>query len=91
MSIYEKTISNLLTSTKNYKQKKIKLDEYQLSIWRAASEIVLIEEKELRNFLQKAEGKLELLRFTVDENMIDTFEPSLKIVSEIEKRLQKEL
>jgi hypothetical protein len=46
-----------------------------------------VEELELHKFLQWAEGQLDMVQFTVDQENI--FRESLKIVSQIEEQIQQ--
>lgn len=89
MSIYIHAIKKLLEASQQYKRKEIGLEEYQNIVWGTAEVIVLVDEKDLRCFLQNSEGDLELIRFTVNSNKI--FDESLKIVQQIEERALKEL
>jgi hypothetical protein len=70
MSLYPDTILDLRTSIEAYRPGLI--DEYQLqeSLSRGAGIIVAIEESELRESLLRAEGQIELLRFTVDPGIL---------------------
>lgn len=89
MSIYKQDVQDLLTATKQYKDKKISLDEYKSAVWQAACSIVHVEEKQFRSFLQNSEGDLDIIQFTVDSNKI--FDETLKVVEQIEIRSLKEL
>lgn len=89
MSIYVDAINKLLEDSKKYRNNMITLEVYQTSVWNTAEKIVLVEEKEFRSFLQNAEGKLELIRFTIDTDKI--FNETLKVVQEVEARLLKEI
>ena len=85
MSIYISTLSELRVTLAEYKQKNIDLDTLIAAVWQASSEVVLIEEKELRLFLQKSEAELDSLKFTVDDNLL--FSETLKVVERMEARL----
>jgi hypothetical protein len=71
----------------DYRSRHIGVEELQAAIWSAAQLVTAVEEKELRRFLQNAESRLDLLRFTVDETAL--FDKALKLVSEIEDHVQK--
>lgn len=87
MSTYLSTLTELKSDISKFKNKTVDLNSLKVSVWKAASEIVSVEEKELRMFLQRAEAELDSLQFTVDEEIL--FDETLKVVSGIESFLSK--
>lgn len=85
MFTYPLILKNLLYATKLYKGKEISLENYKQDIWSAVSEIVSLEDKDLRTFLQQAEAELDSIQFTVDDDKL--FESTLSVVNKIEQRL----
>ena len=85
MSIYNSTIDELKSAISDYKEGTVDLNSLKASVWKAASEIVSVEEKELRIFLQKAEAELDSLQFTVDDESL--FDETLKVATKIETHL----
>lgn len=85
MTLYYQTKIDLLSAIKNYKNGVIDLDAFKCSIWKAASEVVAVEEKEFRLFLQQAEGELDSLQFTIDDNLL--FDETVKVANRIESYL----
>jgi hypothetical protein len=86
MAIYPRIISHLLDMCQMLRERKITVEEFQIHVANDGEQIVAFEEKELRKFLEAAEGELELIRFTVDREKV--FERSLEVVSRIEQRLK---
>ena len=89
MSVYKNIIQNALDACNDYRSKKITLDYLPGLIANAAEQIVLIEEKELREFLFDLAGELNIVQYTIDDDKI--YDAALKLVEEIEARLHKEL
>ncbi|GAA1816009.1 hypothetical protein [Agromyces neolithicus] len=75
----------LLVRCREYRHRELDLDALKSEIWSAAAQIVVPDERVLRGFLQKVEGKLDMLQFTVDEPEIR--QASLEVVAVIEARL----
>jgi len=63
----------------------VDLNSLKASVWKAASEIVSSEEKELRIFLQRAEAELDSIQFTVDDEFL--YDETLEVVAKIEAYL----
>lgn len=85
MTVYRETIADLRSAILKYKKGIIDLDALKASVWRASSEIVSVEERELRSDLQQAEAELDSLQFTVDDDLL--FDETLKVVTRIESFL----
>jgi ATP/maltotriose-dependent transcriptional regulator MalT len=87
MSIYPEALQELSDACTRYREHSSSLDEVQAAVWKAVETIVAFEERELRAFLQVADGQLDQVRFTTDEQRV--FEESLRIVSQIEAEIGK--
>jgi hypothetical protein len=87
MALYPQALARLRAACLDYRSHRIGIEQLQAAIWSAAQEIVAVEEKELRRFLQNAEGRLDLLRFTVDQSSL--FDRTLELVSEIENYVRE--
>jgi len=85
LSIYISTLIELESNLSNYKSKTVDLNSLKASVWKAASEIVSSEEKELRIFLQRAEAELDSIQFTVDDEFL--YDETLEVVAKIEAYL----
>lgn len=85
MTVYRETKADLRSAILKYKKGIIDLDALKASVWRASSEIVSVEERELRSDLQQAEAELDSLQFTVDDDLL--FDETLKVVTRIESFL----
>jgi len=83
MTIYQKELKNLMTDCERYRRSHIGTEELKNSVWQTARAITNTEKQELRNFLQRAEGELDMLQFTCE----DVFGESLGIVSGITERI----
>lgn len=89
MALYPDVAVDVAQACRRYRDRLISEEELQQHLWKAAQTIVAIEEKDLREYLQHAEGQLELLRFTVDGDRV--YDSALPLVSEIEKRVAEYL
>lgn len=83
MTIYQEELKNLLTACERYRRNHIGAEELKNSVWQTARAITNTEEQKLRNFLQQAEGELDMAQFTCE----DVFVESLSIVSGIPERI----
>jgi hypothetical protein len=87
MALYPQAVARARTACLDYRARRIGIEQLQTAIWSTSQEIVAVEEKELRRFLQNAEGRLDMLRFTVDQALL--FERTLELVGEIEDYLRR--
>jgi len=85
MAMYDDILTALSDDCEKYRNHLSDIDELKTAVWNAAQAITNFEEKELRNFLQQAEGQLDMIQFT-SENV---FEDSLGTVSEITEKICK--
>jgi len=83
MTIYQKELKNLLADCERYRRNHLGTEELKSSLWQTARTITDTEEQELRNFLQQAEGELDMIQFTCE----DMSGESLRVVSGITERI----
>lgn len=86
MAIYKSAAAALIDSCNAYRDREMTLPALKARVWEAAQSIVAIEEKALRSFLQQAEGRLDMVEHTRDED--EVFAATLRIVREIEDELR---
>lgn len=86
-TLYPAALRNLQLACDGYRNGSSSLDNLQAAVWNTAQTIVAVEERELRDYLQVAEGQLERVRFMTDDENI--FTESLKIVSQIEDEIAR--
>jgi hypothetical protein len=82
---YPKAARELLASCDAYLGGSASLAETKSAIWSAAQQIVLVDERELRDFLQAAEGRLDLIEHTTDAASV--FQATLPVVREVHDRM----
>lgn len=82
---YPGVAERLLTHCRRYRHGSEELESLKAEIWSAASQVSIPEEHELREFLQQAEGRLDMIQFTVDESELK--DAVLAISKTIEARL----
>ncbi len=80
---YPRVFTNLLQVSDAYRSGSAHLADLKAAVWNAVQSIVAVDELETRTILQRLEGELDMIEFTVDENKV--FESSLAIVGELEK------
>ncbi len=85
MAMYDDILTKLYNDCEKYRNHISDMDELKTAVWQAAQSLANFEEKELRYFLQQAEGRLDMIQFT-SENI---FEDSLEIVSEITEKIRE--
>jgi hypothetical protein len=88
-TIYGEQLQDLLTSIAQYSMGRLHLAELKNRIWTTAQTISSYEERDLRKFLQWAEGQLDMVQFTRDADNV--FSASLDIVRVIEDRVRDAL
>lgn len=66
--IYPNVISAILDICRRHVFGSVSADELQRIIQYGESEIIALEESDIRGFLTDIEGQLELIRFTVDSD-----------------------
>jgi hypothetical protein len=87
MSLYPEVLRQLGNSCSQYRQRLIESEELQAGVRNAEELVTAYEERELRKFLHWAEGELELIRFTMNEDR--AFQESLNVVSKIEETIER--
>lgn len=79
----------LLARCAEYRERSIDLGTFKASVWSAANEFVIPQERETRDYLQQVEGKLDILEFTVDDDKL--FDATLELVAGIEDTMNRYL
>lgn len=67
MAIYAEALQEVREACTRYRQQSSNLDDLQAALWKAIETVVAVEERELRDFLQRAEGELEMVQFTANQ------------------------
>jgi len=80
---YPDVFNELLSNCARYREKSLDLMGLKAAIWNASQEVVAVQEKSYRDALQKAEGELDILQFTIGQAQL--FEETLVVVDEVEK------
>jgi hypothetical protein len=65
-------LRQLIAKIEEYRAGATDLDDLQASLWGAAQSLTSREDRQLREQLQDAEGRLELIRFTTPSESIET-------------------
>ena len=86
-TLYPSTMDELLRACEQYRGHSLALDDLKAAIWKAASECLAHEERELRDRLQQVEGELDMIQFTTNEAEI--FDRSLEIVDRLEAAIRR--
>ncbi len=86
---YPIEIVNLLERCKEYRLQNVPLDELKQAIWKAAQTIESSDEYEIRKSLQVIEGRLDMVQFTTDSEIV--FDATLPIIHELEETLNNVL
>lgn len=89
MAIYRDVVRELLQRCEDYREGRLALADFKSAIWGATQVIVAVEERSLRDFLQRAEGRLDVLEHMTDAEKV--FSATLPVVSEIEGELRRSL
>lgn len=84
---YPQILNEVERACGEYRRKAQTLDELKATLWRAASEVVAHEERSLRDFLQWAEGQLDMIQYTTDDAKLHG--QTLEIVERVEEMMQK--
>ena len=66
--IYNEIINNLRQACYDHIKDLISADELQQMVYRAEVAIIALEEKDVRDMMMDTEGKLESIKFTVEED-----------------------
>jgi hypothetical protein len=83
---YAETLNALLEQLERFRCSDLSLDDLKSAIWEAARVVSSHEERALRDALQQAEGRLDMIQFTVNEPGIRA--EALKLVDAIEARVR---
>lgn len=65
---YPDVASRLLEVCDMFRRGQVELAGLKAAVWSASGEIALPQERPLREFLQHAEGRLDMAEFTVDDD-----------------------
>ena len=85
MPTYPDTAQKLLAACDAYVNRQLALTDMKNAIWGSAQEIVLVDERDLRDFLQTAEGRLDVIEHTTDAAAV--FEATTPVVREVGQRM----
>jgi hypothetical protein len=83
--IYPAVAEELLSRCQEYRTHRRELESLKQDIWSAAAQISVPQERFIRDFLQRAEARLDIVQFTVDESQVRS--ASMEIVDEVETQL----
>jgi hypothetical protein len=86
MTHYAETLAVLLERIDRFRRSDLSLGDLKSAIWEAARVVSSHEERGLRDALQQAEGRLDMIQFTVEEPGIRG--EVLKILDAIEARVR---
>ena len=86
---YPEVALRLMASCYEYRNGDDGLEILKVAVWSAAREISIPQERALRDFLQQAEARLDIIQFTLDAE--DVREAALVAVTTIEARLSSYL
>ena len=86
-TIYPVVLDEVERACREYRRRSLALDELKAGLWKAASEVVAHDERNLRVFLQWAEGQLDMIQFTTDEAYL--YGRTLEIVERVEEMIQR--
>lgn len=79
---YPDVFRQLLDTCREYRAKSVDLAAMKTAIWGAVQSVVAVEEKQYRDTLQKVEGELDMIQFTVDQAKV--FDETLSVINTIE-------
>lgn len=83
---YPRQVNAVSDACRAFRSGEIGVDVLQASIWQGAEAVVAIEEVEFRSFLEDAESRIELIRFTTNDRAA-----IMKIVDEVEACIRAHL
>lgn len=83
---YAETLAVLLVQIDRFRRSDLSLDALKSAIWEAARVVSSHEDRALRDALQQAEGRLDMVQFTVDESGARV--EALKILDTLEARVR---
>lgn len=89
--IYPNVIEEICVACSNHIAGKSSADELQRMVQRAENEIAAIEENDVRAKLTEVEGRLELIRFTVetDKQHLETVSVARDLIGWLDRRNAK--
>lgn len=86
MTIYPDIVRSLLEDCGRYRRREWTLDALKSAIWGATEQIISLEDRELRRYLQQTEAELDEMQFTLDSETL--FDETLKVVERLEAILE---
>lgn len=63
-------LDHLLTVVEAFRRRELDLETLQAAVWGAAQALTSFDDRELRRQLEAAEGRLEAIRFTTDDDQV---------------------
>jgi hypothetical protein len=85
-TLYAEALAGLLERIDRFRRSDLSLDDLKSAIWEAARVVSSHEERALRDSLQQAEGRLDMIQFTVEEPGVRI--EALKILDAVEARVR---
>ncbi len=82
-------LKSLLSTIDQFARREVDVEVLQAAVRLGEDSVSEYELRDLRNVLQSAEGKLELIRFTVDADRI--FAEALKVAQDVGSRVRSTL
>ena len=86
-TIYPMVLDEVERACGEYRRRSLALDDLKAALWKASSEVVAHDERNLRVFLQWAEGQLDMIQFTMDDGYL--YGRTLEIVERVEEMIQR--
>ncbi len=83
MGTYPNVANDLIAACDSYIERRITLADLQSWVSNVADQIALVDERDIREYLEDAEAELELIRFTSD----DVINESRRVATEVRARM----
>ena len=83
MGTYPNVARDLVEACDDFVEGRIGLGEFQSWVLNVADQIALVDERDVREYLESAEGELEMIRFTSDEVLRE----ARRVAAEIRARM----
>ena len=87
MSHNPEMLQRLRSACSAYRAETLTLEELQSLVYQAMDAVTAFDERELRKLLQRTEGEIELVLFTVNE--VRVREAALEVVTRLEQTINQ--